>query len=68
ERDVWFVGYVPQLSVAIWVGRDDNRRLAYGVTGGQYAAPIWRNFMYRALDGVPVEYFRPASDFKRPRR
>lgn len=68
ERDVWFVGYVPQLSVAIWVGRDDNRRLAHGVTGGQYAAPIWRNFMYRALDGVPVEYFRPASDFKRPRR
>lgn len=68
ERDVWFVGYVPQLSVAIWVGRDDNRRLAYGVTGGQYAAPIWRNFMYRALNGVPVEYFRPPSDFKRPRR
>jgi penicillin-binding protein 1A len=68
ERDVWFVGYVPQLSVAIWVGRDDNRRLAYGVTGGQYAAPIWRNFMYRALDGVPVEYFRPPSNFKRPRR
>ncbi len=68
ERDVWFVGYVPQLSVAIWVGRDDNRRLAHGVTGGQYAAPIWRNFMYRALDGVPVEYFRPPSDFKRPRR
>lgn len=68
ERDVWFVGYVPQLSVAIWVGRDDNRRLAYGVTGGQYAAPIWRNFMYRALDGVPAEDFRPPSDFKRPRR
>ena len=68
ERDVWFVGSVPQLSVAVWVGRDDNRRLAYGVTGGQYVAPIWRNFMYRALDGVPVEYFRPPSDFKRPRR
>jgi len=67
EKDVWFVGYVPQLSVAIWVGRDDNRRLASGVTGGHYAAPIWRNFMNRALDGVPVEYFIPASNFKRPR-
>lgn len=68
ERDVWFVGYVPQLSVAIWIGRDDNRRLASGVTGGQYAAPIWRNFMMKALDGVPVEYFPSPSTFKRPRR
>ncbi|MCL1473542.1 penicillin-binding protein [Argonema antarcticum A004/B2] len=66
EKDVWFVGYVPQLSVAIWIGRDDNRRLASGVTGGQYAAPIWRNFMLKALDGVPVEYFPSASQFKRP--
>lgn len=67
EKDVWFVGYVPQLSVAIWIGRDDNRRLASGVTGGQYAAPIWRKFMYQALDGTPVEYFVPPSKFKRPR-
>jgi 1A family penicillin-binding protein len=67
EKDVWFVGYVPQLSVAIWIGRDDNKRLASGVTGGQYAAPIWRSFMNRALDGSPVEYFVPASKFKRPR-
>lgn len=67
EKDVWFVGYVPQLSVAIWIGRDDNRRLASGVTGGQYAAPIWRNFMNRALDDVPVEYFVSPSKFKRPR-
>lgn len=68
ERDVWFVGFVPQLSVAVWIGRDDNRRLASGVTGGQYAAPIWRNFMMKALSGEPVEYFTPASKFKRPRR
>lgn len=67
EKDVWFVGYVPQLSVAVWIGRDDNRRLASGVTGGHYAAPIWRNFMNRALDGVSVEYFVPPSKFKRPR-
>lgn len=68
EKDVWFVGYVPQLSVAIWIGRDDNRRLASGVTGGHYAAPIWHNFMLKALDGVPVEYFPSASQFKRPAR
>jgi 1A family penicillin-binding protein len=68
ERDVWFVGYVPQLSTAVWIGKDDYRTLGSGITGGEFAAPIWRRFMMRALDGVPVEYFPSASKFKRPPR
>jgi len=66
ERDIWFVGYVPQLSTAVWVGNDDYSPIGYGATGGTYVAPIWRNFMNRALQGVPVESFRPASDFPKP--
>lgn len=66
ERDVWFVGYVPQLSVAVWVGSDDYRPLSYGTTGGGMAAPIWRDFMSQALNGVPAENFKPASQFDRP--
>jgi len=66
ERDIWFVGYVPQLSTAIWVGNDDYSPIGYGATGGTYVAPIWRNFMSRALQNVPVENFRPASDFPKP--
>jgi penicillin-binding protein 1A len=66
ERDIWFVGYVPQLATAVWVGNDDYSPIGYGATGGTYVAPIWRNFMLRALQGVPVEDFRPASDFPRP--
>jgi penicillin-binding protein 1A len=66
ERDIWFVGYVPQLAAAVWVGNDDYSPVGYGATGGTYVAPIWRNFMQRALQGVPVENFRPASDFPRP--
>ncbi|MDX2230321.1 MAG: penicillin-binding protein 1A [Leptolyngbyaceae cyanobacterium bins.349] len=66
ERDIWFVGYVPQLSTAVWVGNDDYSPIGYGATGGTYVAPIWRNFMNRALQGVPVENFRPASDFPKP--
>ena len=27
-RDAWFVGYVPQLSVAIWIGNDDYSPMA----------------------------------------
>ncbi|NJO43958.1 MAG: penicillin-binding protein 1A [Cyanobacteria bacterium CRU_2_1] len=66
ERDIWFVGYIPQLSVAVWIGRDDYGPLGVGATGGTYVAPIWRNFMVRALEGVPVENFKPTSAFVRP--
>jgi penicillin-binding protein 1A len=66
QRDIWFIGYVPQLSVAIWVGNDDYRPLNQGATGGGFVAPIWRDFMNQALADTPVENFRPASDFPRP--
>ncbi|NCO74809.1 MAG: penicillin-binding protein [Cyanobacteria bacterium] len=68
ERDVWFVGYVPQLSTAVWIGNDDfNRSLGRGVTGGGYAAPIWRDFMNTALKNEPVKYFPSASQFTKPK-
>ena len=67
ERDIWFVGYVPQLSTAVWVGNDNYRPLGKGATGGTFVAPIWRAFMSQALKDVPVEYFRPASKFDRPK-
>jgi 1A family penicillin-binding protein len=56
-RDAWFVGYVPQLSVAIWIGNDDYSPMANGVTGGVYVTPIWRKFMEKALAGQPIEQF-----------
>lgn len=66
ERDIWFVGYVPQLSVAVWVGNDNYRSVGRGITGGIYVAPIWGNFMNRALSNEPVEYFTSPSQFRRP--
>lgn len=66
QRDIWFVGYVPQLATAVWVGNDDNRPLGAGATGGGFVAPIWKDFMEQALRDVPVEQFRRPSDFVRP--
>jgi penicillin-binding protein 1A len=66
ERDIWFVGYVPQLATAVWVGNDDYKQLGYGATGGHFVAPIWRDFMQQAMQGEPVERFTPASEFDRP--
>ena len=66
ERDVWFVGYVPQLAAAVWVGNDDYKSMGKGITGGDFAAPVWRSFMLKALKDEPVKYFPAASQFARP--
>ncbi|NUN63849.1 PBP1A family penicillin-binding protein [Pseudanabaena biceps] len=63
-RDAWFVGYVPQLAVAIWIGNDDYSPMANGVTGGVFVAPIWRKFMERALAGQPIEQFPVPSEIQ----
>jgi penicillin-binding protein 1B len=61
SRDAWFAGYTPQLVVVIWVGYDDNTDLR--LTGGEAAAPIWADFMKRALELRPD---LAASQFTRP--
>lgn len=68
ERDIWFVGYVPQLAAAVWVGNDNYRPLGHGSTGGTFVAPIWRDFMLKALKNSPAQNFRSPSEFERPRR
>ncbi|MFO8037819.1 MAG: PBP1A family penicillin-binding protein [Sodalinema sp.] len=66
QRDIWFVGYVPQLSVAVWAGHDNNVPLSYGATGGGFVAPVWRDFMQKYLADEPVENFRSPAEFDRP--
>jgi penicillin-binding protein 1A len=61
-RDAWFVGYVPQLATAIWIGNDNYTQMSNGVTGGVYVAPIWRDFMEKAMAGVPIENFPAPSE------
>ncbi len=53
--DAWFVGYTPQLVVAVWVGYPDELRpmlTEFGgepVAGGTLPALIWKQFMRPAL-------------------
>ncbi len=57
NRDVWFVGYTPVLSTAVWIGNPDERELLGRATGGVVAAPMWRDFMATALEGIePVPF------------
>ena len=57
-KDAWFVGYIPQLVAGVWVGFDQEKSLGSGGSGGHAAAPIWTEFMQKAVIGLPVEGFR----------
>jgi penicillin-binding protein 1B len=53
EHDVWFAGYSSNLLCIIWVGNDDYTDISHGLThplqGADTAAPIWAEFMNRAI-------------------
>ncbi|MBC5807439.1 MAG: PBP1A family penicillin-binding protein [Candidatus Eremiobacteraeota bacterium] len=55
-RDAWFVGFVPQLTAAVWVGNDDYSRMNESY-GGNVPARIWASFMKSALKGTAVQSF-----------
>jgi membrane carboxypeptidase/penicillin-binding protein len=61
-RDVWFVGYTPQVITGIWIGHDRPKPGGRGFTGGAVAAPVWERFMRSALASVPVlDFPKPES-------
>ena len=51
--DLWFVGYTPRLAAGLWVGYDQPRAIGSNETAGRLAAPVWADFMRRALRGMP---------------
>ncbi len=60
-RDAWFIGFTPSLVAGVWVGFDQERSLGKQEQGGRAAAPIWRYFMEKAVQGMPAESF-PVPD------
>jgi penicillin-binding protein 1A len=64
EKDVWFVGYTPDMVVGIFVGYDTPRPMGKGNTGGAVAAPIFGNFMKAALGDKPAAPFRVPPGIK----
>ncbi|HZP73053.1 MAG TPA: PBP1A family penicillin-binding protein [Gaiellaceae bacterium] len=59
--DAWFVGFTPQLVVAVWVGYPDKlvpmtyQFHGHPVAGGTYPALIWKAFMTKALPYLKAE-------------
>jgi penicillin-binding protein 1A len=63
-KDAWFVGFSPDVAVAIYMGYDKPRPLGRGnaATGGHLAAPIARDFFKLALaDKQPTPFKIPAG-------
>ncbi|MEI6620382.1 MAG: transglycosylase domain-containing protein [Actinomycetes bacterium] len=72
---VWFAGYTPELSTAVWVGdpRGGFEHPLQNVTingqyydlvhGGSLPGPIWRDVMLGALEGTPPRDFDLKASF-----
>jgi penicillin-binding protein 1A len=64
ERDVWFVGFSPDLAVGVYLGYDKPRHIGNRATGGGLAAPIVKDFMKVALAEKPAVPFRVPAGIK----
>lgn len=58
--DAWFIGFIPQLVTAVWVGNDNPSEML-GATGGEFCAPIWAEFMRYITRNMPVKDFPGAE-------
>ncbi|MFA5122518.1 penicillin-binding protein 1A, partial [Zavarzinia sp.] len=58
SKDVWFVGFSPDLVAGVFFGFDQPRSLGAKETGGLVAAPVFRDFMKEALEDKPATPFR----------
>lgn len=45
-KDIWFIGFTPDLVTAVWGGNDDNKAVGGHATGGTIMAAIWQNYMH----------------------
>ena len=63
--DAWFVGYTPELAVAVWVGYPDRLRpmtTEFGgepVTGGTLPAQIWKAFVQKVEPDEDLTFDAP---------
>jgi penicillin-binding protein 1B len=61
SHDGWFAGYTSNLLCIVWVGYDDYSDIR--LSGAQTAAPIWADFMKKA---VALPQYKDAKSFSQP--
>jgi penicillin-binding protein 1A len=63
-KDLWFVGFSPDLAVGVFMGYDQPRSLGDSAQAALYTAPIFRDFMKLALKDKPDVPFRVPPGIK----
>jgi penicillin-binding protein 2A len=56
-RDLWFVGYTPEWTAAVWMGFDKPDKKHYVTISSGSAAALFKDVMSKALAKVPVTNF-----------
>jgi penicillin-binding protein 1A len=64
EKDVWFIGFSPDIVCGVYMGFDKPRHIARLATGGHLAAPIVKDFLKLALADKPPIPFRVPPGIK----
>ena len=60
--DAWFCGYSPTTEVIVWMGRDNNKPIGRGGTGGGTSAPAFSYFLtrlHKLYPEMPRKFSRP---------
>ncbi len=57
NMDAWFIGYTPSLVTGVWMGFDLKGNLGKRETGGRACAPVWLDFMKKAMADMKPEKF-----------
>jgi penicillin-binding protein 1A len=63
-KDLWFVGYSPDLAFGVFMGYDHPRSLGDSAQAALYTAPIFRDFMGMVLKDEPDTPFRVPPGIK----
>ena len=51
--DAWFCGYSPTIEAIVWFGRDNNRPIGRGATGGAISAPAFAYYFKELIKEYP---------------
>ncbi|EFU41542.1 penicillin-binding protein, 1A family [Paenibacillus vortex V453] len=57
NRDVWFVGYTPELTAAVWMGYDTPDRQHLLKRSSSISASLWGKVMEKAVQGYEAKNF-----------
>ena len=62
--DAWFVGYSPDITTGVWVGKDNHSSLGKKESGSRAALPIWIDYMKEAISRNKGSRFKVPESVK----